>query len=113
MYEPSGKSIAPWPPVPVLTVLPALRDSPGVPGLPSTVIGWLMTTSDAGAVIAADAWTTKKYQPAPPISSTMRTSTSRHPPQPKLHPKQPDRVALGGAAAGCEAICVDRAGGGL
>jgi hypothetical protein len=39
-------------------------------------------------------------------------STSTHPPQPKLHPKQPDRLAFGGAAAGWVAGCAGGAGGG-
>jgi hypothetical protein len=63
-------------------------------------------------VIAADAWTTKKYQAPPPISSAMRMSASRHPPQPKPHPKQPDRFAFGGATAGWVASCAGGAGGG-
>jgi hypothetical protein len=39
-------------------------------------------------------------------------SASRHPPQPKPHPKQPDRFAFGGATAGWVASCAGGAGGG-
>src|SRR6266550_6808621 len=106
MNEPSGKSIAPCAAAPVATVLPALSDSPAVAGLPSTVIGWLITTRVAGAVTAAEAWTTKNHQPPPTIRSTTRSRTTRLLPQPKPQPRprQPPFFGATGWVAGVEGM---------
>src|SRR2546423_12215685 len=93
----------------VLTSSLALSAWPGVPGLSLTVTGWLKTTSEAGAVTAAEAWTTKNHQPPPAVRSRARTRTSRQPPHPnpQPRPKQPDFLAVGGGGT-----CWGAGGGG-
>ncbi len=58
-YEPSGNWIAACPPALVATWSPAFNASPAVAGFELTVTGWLNRIRVAGAVTAADAWTTK------------------------------------------------------
>src|SRR5579864_2078261 len=101
--EPSGNWMEPCPPAPAATVSPALSDWPGMPTFPFTVRGWLITINVAGAVTAADAWTTKNHQPPPAASTTARINTTRQPPQPKPQPRppQPERRGAAGGACGC------------
>src|SRR5438874_10924936 len=97
----------------VFTSSLALSAWPGVPGFSLTVTGWLKTTSEAGAVTAAEAWTTKNHQPPPAATSSARTKTSRQPPHPnpQPRPKQPDFLAVGGGVTCWGTAGVGGAGG--